>query len=83
MAIEKTTTKLGGDARGRTTKRALRAIASRYSNAPGDVAVYPDRSIGARSSILEEDEFGDAIHWFVSAKAAHRHFKRQTCPPTV
>ena len=31
----------------------------------------------------EEEAFGDAIDRFVSAIAAHRHFARQTDPPTV
>jgi len=33
--------------------------------------------------VNEENEFDDAIDRFVSAIAAHRHFARQTDPPTV
>jgi catalase len=49
----------------------------------GIPAALPDGTQDTGFISNEEDEFGDAIDTFVSAIAAHRHFARQTDPPTV
>jgi catalase len=49
----------------------------------GIPAALPDGAPDTGFIVNEEDEFGDAIDKFVSAIAAHRHFARQTDPPTV
>jgi catalase len=49
----------------------------------GIPATLPDGMEDTGFIANEEEAFGDAIDKFVSAIAAHRHFARQTDPPTV